>query len=77
MNGFGRFGQNFKNARSSYSSFQFKSNPNNIFFTRQFSTMNAMSLRLAQKSVYQYQMGAFLGAKGIMGSPALMSALMA
>ena len=77
MNGFGRFGQSFKNSRSSFRSFQFKSNPNNMFFIRQFSTMNAMKLRMAQKSVYQLQMGAFLGQKGIMGSPALMSSMMA
>ena len=38
--------------------------------------MHLMKLRMAQKSIYQYQLGAFMGAKGIMGSPALMQALM-
>ena len=35
-----------------------------------------MSLRMAQQSVYQYQLGAFMGTRGIMGTPALMTMML-
>lgn len=69
---FRNFGNQFK---SSYRHYQGFSNQGSNF-ARQFATMNNMTLRMAQRTAYQYQMGAYLASRGIQGTPSLISVMM-
>lgn len=71
---FRHFGNQFKSSSRHFSGFNKAGGANN--FARNFATMNNMTLRMAQRSMYQYQLGAFMAHKGIMGSPAMMSLML-
>ena len=76
---FRHFGNQFK---SSYSKFgganAFTQGSRQSFknFTRSYATMNNMTLRMAQRGIYNYSLGSYMASKGIMGTPSLISMML-